>query len=156
MSTPPGLLQPSVNSLIPGTSSPAESAKAIADMANQRQATLNASVGGRKRRKYMGGNNSSTVVVPQMPTAYPTTTPPGTTVNDQIRNLSSSGMQSYAWAANDNLAAKQGGGGNPDWNWGCYSGGKKQTKRRRRRQSREKRRTRTRKTKRTKRTRATK
>lgn len=131
---PPGLMLPTVASYPPGANSPATAAKMAGDTANQRQANLNQMAAGSKRRRYRGGADA--VVVPQMQMQYTPTGGVGTNPNDQIKGLSSTSMQSTAWAANDNQATKIGGsrkkykkGGNPDWLWGCYSGGKRRTKR---------------------------
>jgi len=133
---PPGLIQPTMTSYTPGAGNPRESAMMAGQNANARQASLNNSVGGRKRRKYRGGQlQTSVVAIPQFPMPYTATGGPGSDPNSQIAATSSTSMQSAAWAANDNLATKTGGsrrkrrGGNPDWVWGCYSGGKKRTSR---------------------------
>lgn len=144
---PPGLMQPTMASYPPGASSPAQAAKLSADSASQRQANLNQMAAGSKRRRYRGGADA--VTVPQMQMQYTPTGGVGTNPNDQIKGLSSTSMQSTAWAANDSQAAKMGGsrrkykkGGNPDWLWGCYSGGRKRTNRRKSRRNKNKKRTR--------------
>jgi len=131
---PPGLMQPTMASYTPGAGNPRESALMAGQNAAARQATLNNSVGGKKRRKYMGGANS--VQVPQFQMQYNDVSGPGSGPNDQIKSTSSTSMQSAANSINDNLATKKGGatkkrkGGNPNWLWPCYSGGKKRSNRR--------------------------
>jgi hypothetical protein len=60
---------------------------------------------------------------------------PGTNPNDQIQTNSQTSTQMAANSALDSGATKMGGtrrrsrkGGNPDWVWGCMSGGKKRTR----------------------------
>ncbi len=132
-SVPPGLMQPTMASFTPGAGNPRDSALLAQQQMNAKQLSLNSSVGGRrKRRKFKGG--ADTVAVPQFQMQYTPTGGPGSNPNDQITGLSSTSMQSTAWAANDNLATKKGGsrrkhgGYNPNWSWGCYSGGKKHRK----------------------------
>jgi hypothetical protein len=61
---------------------------------------------------------------------------PGTNPNDQIASNAQVGTQGAANAALDAGAFKKGGrrsrkrkGGNPDWLWGCMSGGRKRRSR---------------------------
>jgi hypothetical protein len=129
MSTnPPGLMLPTVKSYTPGAGNPRDSAMMAQQQMNTKQANLNSSVGGYKKRKYRGGQ--SDVVVPQFQMQYTPQGGPGTNPNDQIKATSSTSMQSNAWAVNDNQATKMGGrrtrkGGKL---WGCYSGGKKKSR----------------------------
>lgn len=84
---------------------------------------------GRKRR-YMGG----TIAVPQYQMLYEPQGGPGTNPNNQIQGNSQTSTQMAANSALDSGATKMGGtkrsrkGGNPDWVWGCLSGGKKRTR----------------------------
>ena len=140
--TPPGLLQPQVSSYTPGAGNPRESAMMANQNMNAKQASLNNVVGGRKRRHYRGGQ-PATVVVPQMQMQY-TPQNGNTDPNSQIKGLSSTGMQSSANAVYDSKAAQNGGsrkrrykkGGNPNWIWGCYSGGKRRRTKRNKSRSR--------------------
>jgi hypothetical protein len=124
-------------------STPAQSAF----LENQNKAALqtqaNALAGG-KKRKYYGGN----IPVGQFNVGYSEQVGEGG-VNDQVKQGAQIGSQSYANAKFDSLATKMGGskkyksknsksrnnrtkskkGGNPDWSWGCLSGGKKYKKR---------------------------
>ena len=144
---PPGLMQPTMASLPPGAGNPRDAAIISQQNSNNRQVNANA-IGGR-RRKYRGGADD--VAVPQFQMQYTPTGGPGTNPNNQITGLSSTSMQSTAWATQDNQATKMGGsrkkrrftkGGFSDWNWGCYSGGKRRTKRNRSHKKRNKRKTR--------------
>jgi len=126
---PPGLMLPTQKPYTPGAGNPRDSALLAGQNMNIKQANLNASVGG-KKRKHKGGGD---VVVPQFQMQYTAAGGPGSNPNDQIKNLSSTGMQTTSWSANDNNATKMGGtrrkthkkGGKSNLNWGCYSGGKK-------------------------------
>lgn len=141
MSTPSGLMLPTAKSYVPGAGNPRDSALVSQQQMNESQNNLNKTVGGKKRR-YKGGAENGEVAVPQFQMQYTPQGGPGTNPNDQITNMSSTSMQSTSWKANDNLAAKMGGtrkrkrGGNPNWNWGCSSGGKKTKSRRKRRKTR--------------------
>lgn len=101
---PAGLIQPTMSSFTPGAGNPRESALLAQQQMNQKQQSLNSSVGG--KRKYKGG---SSVAVPQFQMQYTPTGGPGSNPNDQIKSTSSTSMQSTAWAADDNLATKKGG-----------------------------------------------
>ena len=149
----PGLILPTTNSYTIGTGNARDSSMVLNQNMNEKQASLANAVGGKRRRKYRGGAtvvpaNADSVVIPQYQMLYPVQNGPGTTPNNQIAGLSSTGMQSASWSANDSKAAIKGGskrrykrGGNPDWVWGCFSGGRK-TKYRRTRRSTKKRKTR--------------
>lgn len=141
---PPGYVPITTSSLEPGTGNPRDSAAAMGQNANAKLANLNSAVGGR-RRKYKGGASSNEVPAPQFQMQYTPTGGPGTSPNNQIANLTSNSMQTNAWSVNDNAATKMGGrkknrsnisrsrmGGNSDWLWDCYSGGRS----RRRKQTR--------------------
>jgi hypothetical protein len=97
---------------------------------NQKQTLINQAGQGKRRR---GGNK---LTVPQFQMQYTPTGGVGTNPNDQIASSMKTYTQSNANSQFDNQATKMGGrrkktrkGGNPDWSWGCYSGGGK-TKRR--------------------------
>ena len=96
----------------------------------------NALAGGRrrKRRVYGGGNDIS---VPQYQMLYEPQGGPGTNPNNQMQSGFQTSTQMAANSALDNGATKMGGsrrrrrsrkGGNPDWLWGCMSGGKKRSR----------------------------
>jgi hypothetical protein len=130
MSTPAGLMLPTAKSYAPGAGNPRDSALVSQQQTNESQNNLNKTVGGKRKNRYRGGANDE-VAVPQFQMQYTPQGGPGTNPNDQIADISSTSMQTTTWKANDNLATKMGGskkkrrGGNSNWNWGCYSGGKK-------------------------------
>lgn len=132
MAPPPGLILPTQMSYTPGAGNPRDSALLAGQNMNIKQANLIASVGGkrrkticrriqskcirrkrtkRRRRKRKGKEGGGTVAVPQFHMPYTSQGGPGTNPNDQIANLSSTGMQSAAWSANDAKAAQLHGGG---------------------------------------------
>ena len=121
----PGMYYPQTNGMPGGN--PRDSSVQLMNAGNLKQANLNAAVGGQRKRK---GKNGGAITVPQFQPLYQT----GSNGPNQIiaENLATS-IQSRANAANDSAAViKKGGksrrckkGGNPDWVWGCYSGGKK-------------------------------
>jgi len=117
----PGITPITQTSFASGTGNARDSAaQSQADM-NSRQQMINQAGKGRSRKYNKKGGDQ--VAVPQFQMQYTPTGGPGTNPNDQIATASSTGMQSAAWSANDSLATQK-GGVNPDWNWGCYSGGK--------------------------------
>ena len=128
----PGLLLPTVQAPLAGT--PGASAMAARNNQTQQQAALANAVGGFKRKMKKGANKKSVnkkggaITVPQMP---------GDTsgANAVIAQSAQHSTQGAANAQYDAAAMKQGGtrrkkGGNPNWSWGCSSGGKRKTKRR--------------------------
>lgn len=133
--TPPGLIQPTLAPLPPGAGNPRSAAIIEQQNANDKLARLN-SVGGKRKRKYKGG--ADMVAVPQFQMQYTPTGGPGSTPNNIIATTTQNNMQSVANSVDDSKATIKGGtrrrykkGGNPDWIWGCYSGGKTHTKRKR-------------------------
>jgi hypothetical protein len=140
---PAGYMPITASNLEPGTGNPRDSAAALGQNANTKLANLNSAVGGRRKKadrlykKYRGGASSNQIPAPQFQMQYTPTGGPGTAPNNQIANLTSNSMQSNAWSVDDSAATKMGGrtkrlrrarrsrkGGNADWIWGCYSGGK--------------------------------
>jgi hypothetical protein len=133
-STPAGLIQPTVNSYPPGSNSPHTAAKSINDSSNQKLQNINQMAAGSRRRKRGG---TSQVSVPVIKPIYTSQNGPGTDPTSQQAQGQSLSMQSTANAVYDNQAAKMGGtkkkykkGGNADWLWGCYSGGRRRKTRR--------------------------
>jgi len=138
---PPGLMLPTQKSYTPGAGNPRDSAMMSIQNMNNKQANLNASVsGGSRRRKRVGGAAPQKIEAPQIPMLYQPQGGNGTNPNNQIASNSSRSMQSTSWAANDNQATivtppakiggtrrKKRGGVNPNWSWGCYSGGRKRS-----------------------------
>jgi hypothetical protein len=131
----PGLVQPTIPSYPPGANSPATAAKSINDANNQKLQNINQMAAGsrRRRRRKRGGGN---VNVPVIKPIYTSQNGPGADPVAQQAQGQSISMQSAANNVYDNQATKIGGsrrkkrGGNPDWLWGCFSGGRRHTPRR--------------------------
>ena len=135
----PGLLLPTVQAPLAGT--PGASAMAARNNQSAQQSALSNAVGGFKKMRRgankRGGANrmrrgankrGGTITVPQMP---------GDTsgANAVIAQNAQHSTQGAANAQYDAAAMKKGGtrrkkGGNPNWLWGCSSGGKRKSKRR--------------------------
>jgi len=119
----PGLEYPTQKAMLAGT--PRASAMASMTGAAQSQANANRTLAG-GRRKYRGG-----ALAPQMQLLYTPQGGPGTNPNEQMAGNAKTSTQMAANRVNDNQATQMGGskrkrkGGNPDWVWGCLSGGKK-------------------------------
>jgi len=124
-----GITLPTQKAMLAGN--PRDSAIASMNNASQSQASANKLAGGR-RRKYRGG----AIAAPQMQMLYTPQGGPGTNPNDQMKSNAMTQSQTGANRVYDNQALTKGGsrrkrrGGNPDWLWGCMSGGKKCSKRR--------------------------
>jgi len=130
----PGMVYPTQQAMLAG--SPRDSAIASMNLTNAKLFDLQ-SVGGRRRKrknmKKRGGGTDGTVVVPQFNMLYTTAGGPGQTPNDIIKQNAVIGTQGAANSQFDKLALVKGGGIyiNPNTNqyeWGCYSGGKKYRK----------------------------
>jgi len=121
-----GILYPTVSAMSAGT--PRDSAIANQQSADKSQTALINAVGGKRYKR--GGSN---LAVPQFQMTYKPTGGPGQDPNSVIKDNASVSTQSDANAVYDKYATQMGGirrrkrGGNPDWVWGCYSGGKKKT-----------------------------
>jgi hypothetical protein len=145
----PGMMIPTQKGMLAGT--PRDSAMQSMNNNAQIQAQANNSLSGgrhRKRKGYRGGN---AIAVPQYQMLYEPQGGNGTNPNNQIQGNAQTSTQMAANSALDSGATKIGGsrhrrsrkGGNPDWLWGCMSGGKKRTsKSGRKRKSRKSRRSR--------------
>ena len=136
----PGMMYPTMKGMPAGN--PRDAAITNMNNAAAIQAQANNAVGGRKRRhsrrNRKGG--ASAITVPQFNMSYEPQGGPGTNPNDQIASNAQVGTQGAANAALDAGAFKKGGskrsgskrrsrkGGNPDWVWGCSSGGKRSTR----------------------------
>jgi hypothetical protein len=117
----PGMSYPTMKSMPAGN--PRDSAIAAGNAMNAKQNSANQMTAGAKKR---GG----AVIVPQFTVSYPTTGGPGQDPNSLIAGNSQTSTQGAANSQFDQNALKGGSrrrrkGGNPNWNWGCYSGGKK-------------------------------
>jgi hypothetical protein len=112
-------------------SDPRNSAFLSAEASSNKLSDMNNKLAGGKKRKW-GGN----IAVPQFQMNYTPQNGPGQDPNSQIAQSSQIGTQSAANAVYDSQATKMGGsrrlrgsrrqkrGGNPNWEWGCLSGGK--------------------------------
>ena len=128
----PGMMFPTQKAMIGST--PADSARlaAINKSASQAQANKLMAGGKLRKRRHIGG----AVVVPQYQMLYEPQGGPGTNPNNQIQAGAQTSTQMAANSVYDNAATKTGGskrsrrrkGGNPNWLWGCMSGGKKCTR----------------------------
>jgi hypothetical protein len=145
----PGMMYPTQKAMLAGT--PRDSANVAMLTANQNQTTANKLMSGGKIKKtrYFGGDASSQIVVPQYNMLYTPQGGVGTNPNDQIKINSQTSTQMNANSVYDKYASIKGGtrrrstrrrgsrrrstrrggsrrrkGGNPDWSWGCMSGGK--------------------------------
>jgi len=133
MASVPGLTFPTTKGMVGST--PANSAYLAQVNKSQSQANANrAMAGGKiKKKRHYGGD----VTVPQFQMAYAPQGGPGTNPNNIIQSSSQTSTQMAANSALDSGASIKGGsrrrrrsrkGGNPDWLWGCMSGGRKRTK----------------------------
>jgi hypothetical protein len=134
----PGLMLPQEKPMLAGN--PKDSAIASNNEAAGRQADLiKATSGGnrhksKRNKKYKyGGATTSGVAVPQYQMQYKSPGAGGQDPNSIIKQNTSISTQGSANAEYDNLAKKGGSrkrkrGGNPNWSWGCYSGGRKKSK----------------------------
>ena len=138
----PGLVLPKVQAPLAG--SPGSSAMAARNNQAQQQAALANAVGGRRRRVKRGANKrgankmGGAITVPQMP---------GDTsgANAVATQNARHSTQGAANAQYDAAAMKKGGtrrknGGNPNWLWGCFSGGRSKRRTTKRRTSKTRRR----------------
>ena len=103
--------------------SPAQAAYNDRQQQNISQANANAAIGGSKKKK--GG----AITVPVLQTSYKTTGSPEQSPTGIAASNGRVASQGGENAKYDNDLNKGGGkrrkrGGNPDWIWGCYSGGK--------------------------------
>ena len=130
----PGMMLPTQRGMPAGN--PRDSAMQTLHNNAQIQAQANNALSGgrhRKRKTYGGGD---AIPVPQYQMLYESQGGPGTNPNNQIQGNSQTSTQMAANAALDSGATKMGGsrrrrsrkGGNPDWLWGCMSGGKKRSR----------------------------
>lgn len=140
----PGMIYPTTKAMV--GSNPADSARLAAVNKAQAQAAANSAMAGgkmkRKSKKHRGG--ASSIPVPQFQIPYEPTGGTGTNPNNQIQGNAQTSTQMAANSVYDAKASKMGGGskrrkgGNPDWVWGCMSGGKRRTRTRTRRRNKHK------------------
>lgn len=130
----PGMTYPTQKGMLAGN--PRDSAMQEGANSNAKLASMG-KIGGRKRGGAVGSNAES-IPVPQYQMLY---TPQGgnnSNPNAQIQQNAGISTQGAANAVYDKQALKGGSknrrckmGGNPNWSWGCYSGGRKRTKKNR-------------------------
>ncbi len=150
MSTP-GVMNPTTIGQPAGN--PRLSAIATREANNVSQNMANTAMAGGKHRRLRGG--AGEIPVAQFSLPYKEQNGPGTGVNDQMVNNNKTNTQGIAFAVDDSLGASLKGGrrrhyrkrssrskigGNPNWSWGCYSGGKTHRKHRNSRKHRKSRR----------------
>ena len=134
-----GMIYPQETPMLAGN--PKDSAIAANNQATTRQADLIKATSGGNRRRYIhkrnkyGGATTDGVTVPQYQMQYKPTGAGGQDPNSIIKQNASVSTQGAENAKYDNLARVGGSrkrrGGNPDWSWGCYSGGRKKSRSRR-------------------------
>jgi hypothetical protein len=123
-STVPGMIYPEQKGMIGST--PAQSAMLNGNNKAESQANANRLMaGGRIKRRYRGG----AVTVPQ----FPNSNSSSSDTNKLIAGNSQTATQMSENSKYDASATKMGGsrrkrGGNPNWVWGCMSGGKRKSK----------------------------
>jgi hypothetical protein len=129
----PGMMLPTQKGMLSGN--PRDSAMQSMNNNSQLQAQATTALAGgrhRKRKVYGGGD---AIAVPQYQMHYDPQGGNGTNPNNIIAKSAQTSTQGAANAALDAGATTMGGsrrrrsrkGGNPDWLWGCMSGGKKRT-----------------------------
>lgn len=120
MSTIPGIIYPTQKGMLSGN--PRDSAIAQMNQMNTKQASLTASVGGKKKKyrtirkkqrktkkRYTKRYGGSTIAVPQYQMLYSPQGGPGTDPNAQIQLNSRVSTQGAANAVYDNYATQKGG-----------------------------------------------
>jgi len=122
----PGMIFPTQKGYTLGAGNPRDSAMLQMKNTNASQAAMASAVGGKKRR-----TNGGAIAVPQFQMQYTAQGGPGTDPNSQVAGISKISTQGTANAVYDKHALKGGSrknksrkGGNPNWHWGCSSGGK--------------------------------
>jgi len=126
----PGMVYPTQKAMLAGN--PRDSAMASMQNASTSQNNANQALAGGRRKKHYGG---ASIVIPQYQMQYTPQGGTGTNPNDQIKTNATTSTQTASNKVYDNQATKLSGGskkrrrgGNPDWVWGCLSGGKKRTR----------------------------
>lgn len=131
--TPAGMVYPTQKSMIAGT--PGDAAIQASANRSAAQAQANRAMAGGKFKKKRKCGGGATIPVPQYTMPYESQGGPGSSPNNQIQQNAAISTQGAENSSMDK-AALSGGyrkrktkkGGNSDWSWGCYSGGKKSRK----------------------------
>ena len=122
----PGMSYPTMQAMPAGN--PRDSAMAAGNAMNAKQNLANQMTAGAKKRKICGGGGEG-IAVPQFTMSYKAPGGPGQDPNSLIAGNSQTSTQGAANSVFDKNALIGGSrrrkGGNPDWIWGCFSGGKK-------------------------------
>jgi len=132
--TIPGLMLPTQQAMLAGN--PRDSAIAQQNATNAKLQGLNNLAGGKGRRirfrKRGGTAQNGTIIVPQFSMQYTPQGGQGQTPNSVIQQSAIVGTQGAANAKYDNFATQKGGfnTNTNQYQWGCYSGGKKYRKNR--------------------------
>lgn len=146
-----GMIYPQEKPMLAGN--PKDSAIAANNQAITRQTDLIKATSGGNRHRYKNkkikrnkyGGATGEVSVPQFQMQYTPNGAGGQNPNDIIKQNAGVSVQGAENAKYDNLARVGGSrkkrGGNSDWSWGCYSGGRK-TRRNHKRKTHKKRRSR--------------
>ena len=126
----PGLLLPTQRGMLAGN--PRDSAIAEGNAATQKLQALQSIGGGKRYKKKRGGSG---IPVPQFSMQYTPQGGPGQVPNSIIQQNARTGTQSAANSVYDKYATQMGGYSPVNMNtntnqyqWGCYSGGKKNKK----------------------------
>jgi hypothetical protein len=129
-----GMMYPTQKGMLAGN--PRDSAMVSMKQNSQLQAQASSALSGgrhRKRKAYGGGN---TLIAPQLSVPYNESSGHGTGVNSQVAKMTITSTQGAANASLDKVGGSKRSvsrrrsrkGGNPDWLWGCMSGGKKKSR----------------------------
>jgi hypothetical protein len=126
-----GVMYPTQKAMI--ASNPRDSSIASLQNSNISHQKAVAAMAGGKKKKYRGCKGGS-IVAPQMNVLYQEQSGNGTGVNAQMAGNTELSTQQHANRVNDGAAfsvkggSKKRKGGNPNWLWGCMSGGKKKSR----------------------------
>jgi hypothetical protein len=126
----PGMTYPTMQAMPAGN--PRDSAMAAGNAMNAKQNLANQMTAGAKKRKMISKRNivgGKGIAVPQFTMSYTAAGGPGQDPNSLIAGNLRTSTQGAANSEFDKNALIGGSrrrkGGNPDWIWGCFSGGKK-------------------------------
>lgn len=130
-----GMIYPTIKGPLAGT--PRDSAMENMKQNAQLQAQASSALSGGRHRKHKAYGGGDTLVAPQASLLYQEINGNGTGVNSQMQGNAQTSTQMAANSALDKVGgSKRRGsskrrsrkGGNPDWLWGCMSGGKKRSR----------------------------
>lgn len=130
MSSVPGL--PVQTMIAPNGGTPREAAMNNMQANNKLQANATkALAGGRRRRRALYGGADGTITIAPNRAPYPETVGAGQSTNSQSTDLAKISTQQAANRQFDKVggSSRRKRGGNPNWHWGCMSGGKRKSRR---------------------------